>query len=88
MRNFSPSPTHLPNIIKVGHTVLEKCSGQKNHGRRTAHDARHTAHGARRTDISITKSLPELSSGKIKKRPVDRKETNPLKILRRLEVKK
>ena len=37
MPNFSPSPTHIPNIIKVGHTVPKKCSGQKNMdgGRRT-----------------------------------------------------
>ena len=54
MRNFRPSPTHIPNIIKVGHTVPEICSGQKN------------MDGGRRTDIWITKSLPELSSGKTK----------------------
>ena len=30
MRNFRPSPTHIPNIIKVDHTVPEICSGQKN----------------------------------------------------------
>ena len=54
MRNFRPRPTHIPNIIKVGHTVPEICSGQK------------TADGGRRTDIWITKSLPELSSGETK----------------------
>ena len=54
MRNFRPRPTHIPNIIKVGHTVPEICSGQK------------TMHGGRRTDIWITKSLPELSSGETK----------------------
>ena len=51
MHNFRPSPTHIPNTIKVGHTVPEICSRQK------------TTDGARRTDIWITKSLPELSSG-------------------------
>ena len=50
MRIFRPSPTHIPNIIKVGHTVPEICSGQK------------ITDGGRRTDIWITKSLPELSS--------------------------
>ena len=57
MRNFSPSPTHIPNIIKVGHTVPEICSGQK------------ITDGGRRTDIWITgtKSLPELSSGETKR---------------------
>ena len=29
MPTFGPSPNHIPNIIKVGHTVPEKCSGQK-----------------------------------------------------------
>ena len=28
MRAFSPSPTHISNIIKVGHRVPEKRSGQ------------------------------------------------------------
>ena len=59
MHNFRPSPTHIPNIIKVGHTVPEMCSGQKKHGRRTED-------GTRRTVIWITKSLPELSSGETK----------------------
>ena len=49
MRIFGPGPTHLPNIIKVGHTVSEKCSGQKN-----LDGGQRTAHGARRTDIWIT----------------------------------
>ena len=61
MRNFRPSPTHIPNIIEVGHTVLEICSGQK-----TIDGGRRTADVARRTDIWITKSLPELSSGETK----------------------
>ena len=41
MRNFRPSPTHILNIIKVGHTVPEICSGQNNMdgGRRTPHAA-------------------------------------------------
>ena len=59
MHNFSPSPTHIPNIIKVGNTVSEKCSGQKNRD-----GGRHTAHGAQK--FWITKSLPELSSGETK----------------------
>ena len=54
MHNFRPRPTHIPNIIKVGHTDPEICSGQK------------TMDGGRRTDIWITKSLPELSSGETK----------------------
>ena len=62
MHTFGPSSTHIPSIIKIGHTVLKKCSGQKL-GRRTAH-------GGRRTDIWITKSLPELSSGEIKRKKV------------------
>ena len=33
---------------------------------KTADGVRHTAQGARRTDIWITKSLPELSSGETK----------------------
>ena len=37
MRNFRPSPNHIPNIIKVDHTVPEICSGQKNHRRRMPH---------------------------------------------------
>ena len=41
--------------VKVGHTVAEICSGQK------------TMDGARRTDIWITKSLPELSSDETKR---------------------
>ena len=39
---------------KVGHTDPKICSGQK------------TMDGGRRTDIWITKSLPELSSGETK----------------------
>ena len=58
MHNFRPRPTHIPNIIKVGHTDPEICSGQK-----TMDGGRRTPHAARRTDIWITKSLPELSSG-------------------------
>ena len=57
MRNFRPRPTHIPNTVKVGHTVPEICSGQKKKTR--------TADAARRTDM-ITKSLPELSSGETK----------------------
>ena len=61
MHNFRPNPTHIPNIIKVGHTVPEICSGQK-----TMDGGRQTADGTRRTDIWITKPLPELSSGETK----------------------
>ena len=61
MRNFRPRPTHIPNIIKVGHTVPEICSGQK-----TMDGGWRTPHATRRTDIWITKSLPELSSGETK----------------------
>ena len=39
----------------------EICSGQK-----TMDGGRRTPHAARRTDIWITKSLPELSSGETK----------------------
>ena len=63
MRNFRPRSTHIPNIIKVGHTVPEICSGQK-----TMDGGRRTSDGTRRTDIWITKSLPELSSGETKMR--------------------
>ena len=63
MRNFSPNPTNIPNIIKVGHTVPEICSGQK-----ITDGGWQTADGARRSDIWITKSLPELSSGETKKK--------------------
>ena len=62
MPNFNPSLTHIPNIIKVEQTVHEKCSGQKN-----MDGGRCTAHAARRTDIWITKSLPEQSSGETKR---------------------
>ena len=54
MHTFSPSPTHIPNIIKVGYMVPKKSSRQKN-----------TDYG-RCTDIWIAMSLPELSSGKTK----------------------
>ena len=62
MRNFRPRSTHIPNIIKVGHMDPEICSGQK-----TMDGRRRTPHAARRTDIWITKSLPELSSGETKR---------------------
>ena len=55
MLNFRPSPTHISNIITVGHMIPGICSGQK------------TIDGGRRTDIWITKSLPELSSGETKR---------------------
>ena len=58
MHNFRPRPTHIPNIIKVSHTVPEIYSGQKKTW---------MADGTRRTDIWITKSLPELSSGETKR---------------------
>ena len=62
MHNFRPRPTHIPNIIKVGHTVPAICSGQKN-----MDGGRRRADGTGRTDIWITKSLPELSSGETKR---------------------
>ena len=70
MHNFRPSPTHILNIIKVGHTVPKICSGQK-----TMDGGRRTADGTRRTDIWITKSLPELSSGETKKNNNDNNKT-------------
>ena len=66
MRNFRPRPTHIPNIIKVGHTDPEICSGQK------------TMDGGRRTDIWITKSLPELSSGETKIKTKNGQESTQL----------
>ena len=43
--------------------VPEICSGQK-----TMDGGRRTPHAARRTDIWITKSLPELNSGETRKK--------------------
>ena len=71
MRNFRPRPTHIPNIIKVGHMDPEICSGQK-----TMDGGRRTADATRRTDIWITKSLPELSSGETKVVNHDTKHAN------------
>ena len=60
---LSPNPTHILNIIKVGHTFPEKCSGQTN------------TDGRRWTDIWITKSLPGVSSWtKFKRDKKGRKE--------------
>ena len=59
MRNFRPRPAQIPNIIKVGHTVPRYAPDKKPW---TADGGRRTPHAARRTDIWITKSLPELSS--------------------------
>ena len=60
MQNFRRSPTHIPNIIKVGHMVFEKCSRQK------GMDGWMGAWVHSIQTFWIAKSLPELSSGETK----------------------